>query len=189
MQLIKQGDEGAFTEIIDRYEQRLVNFFFHLGWDYHLGEDLAQEVFLRVYRFRKKYAETAAFKTFVFTIAKNLWIDHVRKVKGNPGKVSLDTPLISGDGESKLGDMIPDDAARLPSSGLDREDISHEIAEAVSTLNEQEKLIFMMVAKQGLKYREVAEILDMPEGTVKSKLYYIYRKLRDKLEALNPDEM
>jgi RNA polymerase sigma-70 factor (ECF subfamily) len=189
MLLIKQGDEGAFTEIIDRYEQRIINFFYHLGWDFHLSEDLTQEVFIRVFKYRKKYTETATFKTFIFTIAKNLWIDYIRKIKGGPGRISLETPLAAGETEGSLKDVIPDDGAHLPSYGMDRVDLSHAIAEAVATLSEQERLIFMMVTKQGLKYREVAEILDMPEGTVKSKLYYIYRKLRDKLEALNPDEM
>jgi len=189
MSLVKEGDEEAFIEIIRRYEKRLINFFYHLGWDYYMSEDLTQEVFLKVYRYRKSYAQTAAFKTFIYTIAKNLWIDHLRRAKHDPDRISLDTPVGSGLDRGLLRDVIQDEQAREPSSRTEQAEIADAIMKSVDTLDEQDQLIFMMIAKEKLKYKEVAEILDIPEGTVKSKLYYIYRKLRNRLKDYDPDEM
>lgn len=189
MILVQQGDEDAFIEIVSRYEKRLVNFFYHLGWDYQLSEDLTQEVFIRIYRYRKRYAETARFQTFLFRIAKNLWIDQVRRRQTHPGAVSLDQETAERDERGSLKDVLADGRSPQPSDGMEREEIGRAIRTAVEGLNEQERLIFMMAVKQQLKYREIAEVLDIPEGTVKSKVFYIYRKLRDRLEELNPDEL
>jgi len=189
MILVKEGDEEAFIEIIRRYEKKIINFFYHLGWDYYMSEDLTQEVFLKVYRFRKKYVETATFKTFIYTIAKNLWIDHLRRTRHDPDQLSLDTPLNSAQEAGMLKDVIRDEHVSEPSKSMEQLEISHAIVESVNALPEADRLIFMMIAKQGLKYKEVAEILDMPEGTVKSKLYYVYRKLRNRLKDFDPNEM
>lgn len=189
MILVKEGDEEAFIEIIARYEKKLINFFYYLAFNYHTSEDLTQEVFLKVYRYRKKYRETATFRTFIYTVAKNLWIDHLRRNKNCPAQMSLEKPLNPGQSTGMLKDVIRDERIREPSLTVDRMEIANAIMESVNSLPEQERLIFMMIAKQGLKYKEVAEILDIPEGTVKSKLYYIYRKLRNKLKDYNPDEM
>lgn len=189
MLLVKEGDEDAFVEIMDRYQKRLFNFFYHCGWDFHLSEDLTQEVFFKVYRYRKRYQEKAKFKTFIFKIARNLWLDHVRKKRVRPEPLSLDKDIAGKDGSSELRDIIEDKKSISPSKDMELQELSRAIKEAVETLGEQEKLILMLVSREHLKYREIAEILGIPEGTVKSKVYYTYRKLRDRLEGLNPDEL
>ncbi len=186
MLLVRDGDEEAFGELIGRYEKKLINFFYFLGWDYHLSEDLTQEVFIKVYRYRHKYRETAKFQTFLFRIARNLWIDHGRKMRTAPGTVSLEKEVSAGEDPGQLKEMIEDTKVRNPSDRMKNRDISAAIEDAVNELAEDDRLIFLMVAKQGLKYKEIAAVMDIPEGTVKSKVYYTYRKLRKKLEGLKP---
>jgi RNA polymerase sigma-70 factor, ECF subfamily len=189
MLLVRQGDEAAFVELIGRYQKKLLNFFYRLTWDFHASEDLTQEVFLRVYRFRSHYEETAKFQTFVFRIARNLWIDQVRKRRVRPDAVSLDLEVAGKDEPGVLGDMLADERAPRPSDTTDKSDIARAIRQAVAELDQPDQMLFSMVTRKEMKYRDIAEVLGIPEGTVKSKVFYMYRKLRERLEGLRPDEV
>jgi RNA polymerase sigma-70 factor, ECF subfamily len=189
MLLVREGDESAFVELIGRYQKKMLNFFHRLSWDFHASEDLTQEVFLRIYRYRNHYEETAQFQTFIYRIARNLWIDQVRKRRVRPDTVSLDQE-VGGRGEpAVLGDMLADEKAERPSDQADRGDIADGIRTAVAGLDEPDRVLFAMVTRREMKYRDIAEVLGIPEGTVKSKVFYLYRKLRERLEGMRPDEM
>jgi len=182
MVLVREGDEEAFIEIVERYKERLLNFFYHLSWDYHMSEDLAQEVFMRLYAARKRYRTKASFRAFIYSIARNLWIDFVRKRKPERVPVSLDTPVGRQGGEGTLRDMIPDERSEHPGSCMEREEMARIVKDAVDGLSREERLVVMLVMNEGLKYREVAEVLGIPEGSVKSRMSHAYRVLRAKLK-------
>ena len=189
MLLVRQGDEDAFIELVGRYQKKLLNFFYRLGWDYHLSEDLTQEVFLRVYRHRGHYEETAKFQTFIYRIARNLWIDQVRKRRVRPDAVSLEREVKGRDEPGTLSDLLADERAEPPADAPDRSEIGRAIRQAVAELDEPDRVLFAMVTRQEMKYRDIAEVLGIPEGTVKSKVFYMYRKLRERLGGMKPDEM
>ncbi|MFH1708661.1 MAG: sigma-70 family RNA polymerase sigma factor [Planctomycetota bacterium] len=189
MLLVRQGDEAAFVDLIGRYQKKMLNFFYRLSWDFHASEDLTQEVFLRIYRYRGHYEETAQFQTFIYRIARNLWIDQVRKRRVRPDTVSLDQEVGGRGDPAVLGDMLADERAEQPSDRADRVDIADGIRAAVAGLDEQDRMLFAMVTRREMKYRDIGEVLGIPEGTVKSKVFYLYRKLRERLEGMRPDEV
>src|SRR5258706_10259623 len=95
---IKTGELGAFTQLVDRHQRSLINFFYHLCWDRQSSEDCAQEVFLRVYSHRESYEPSAKFTTFLFRIARNLWIDRVRSAAVHGKPLSLESTGGGGEG-------------------------------------------------------------------------------------------
>ena len=116
----RDGDEDAFRQLIQRYQKPLVNFFYRHTWDRFAAEDYAQEVFARVIRARARYKPVAKFRTWLFRIAKNYWIDRCRERAAAPNMGSLDAPIRGDQGKPmSLTDTVamnsaadcPDDAS------------------------------------------------------------------------------
>ncbi len=178
---VKGGAEEAFSRLAARYSRPLVSFFFRLGRDRQVAEDCAQEVFLRVFRARKDYEPRAKFRTYLFRIARNLWIDYLRS-KRTEGKIlSLSHPLGDGDDEGTLQERIPVDAPR-PSAKVRHDDLRRQILEAIDFLPEEQKSVFLLCEVEGMKYADVAGILGIPVGTVKSRMHTAVAKIRSRLE-------
>ncbi len=176
---IKDGKLGAFTQLVDRHQRSLINFFFHLSWDRQSAEDCAQEVFLRLHAHLGTYEPQAKFTTFLYRIARNLWIDRVRSdaVHGRP--VSLESPLGFGE-ERRLGDRLPS-RGPSPVEILARRETEGALRRAIDQLPEEQKAVLLLSEIQGLKYQEIGEILDIPVGTVKSRMHTAMERLRDLL--------
>src|SRR5213595_624792 len=117
MAALKSGELQAFNALVERHQRSLINFFHHLCWDRQVAEDCAQEVFLRVYNHRASYQPQAKFTTFLYTIARNLWIDRMRSAAVHGKPVSLESP--AGD-EQVLRERVPSRAAE-PSEILAKE--------------------------------------------------------------------
>ncbi|MHC4778277.1 MAG: RNA polymerase sigma factor [Planctomycetota bacterium] len=177
----KGGDEGAFTELVSRYERSLISFYFRLGWDRQLAEDCAQEVFLRVFRAKKDYIPRAKFRTYLFRIARNLWIDHIR-AKRTKGKVlSLSQSSQIDEEGGALQERIEGDAPP-PSAKMRSADLREKIVEAIDFLPEEQKSVFILCEVDGMRYSDVAEVLGIPVGTVKSRMHTAVSKIRARLE-------
>jgi RNA polymerase sigma-70 factor (ECF subfamily) len=177
---VVKGNAEAFASLVGRFEKPLVSYFFRLGWDRHLAEDCAQEVFLRLYRSRADYEPKALLRTFLFRIARNLWIDHVRSKKSEGKVLSLSQPLGSdAEGDSLQANL--EGEAPKPSAQMRREDIRREIEEALSFLPEDQRSVFLLCEVDGMKYGDVAEILGIPVGTVKSRMHTAVERLRARL--------
>ena len=178
MVAFQEGDPEAFGTLHDRYHRQLLNYFYKMCYDASLAEDLKQETFLRLVRYKAKYRPEATFRTFLFTVARNLFIDSYRSKKSAPKAVSADI-RIGGDG-STIGDLLEghEEAAEKRVADVEAATI---VREALMDLPEAQRSVFLMVWDQGLKYREVAEILSVPVGTVKSRVNAALTRLRGKL--------
>jgi RNA polymerase sigma-70 factor (ECF subfamily) len=175
---VRDGDPDAFRLVVDRHQRPLINYFYRLTWDRQRSEDLAQEVFLRLYRARDSYRPQARFTTFLYRIARNLWIDRYRSRKSAPGETSLDAPTgRDGGRELVLRDRIAA-SVRDPGDEASGRELVEALREAVDRLPEDQRQVFVLGQYRGLPYAEISEILSIPEGTVKSRMHAAVRRLR-----------
>jgi len=176
---LRNGEFAAFSGLVERHQRSLINFFYHLSWDRQAAEDCAQEVFLRVYSHLDTYEPQAKFTTFLFRIAKNLWIDRVRSIAVHGRPASLDRRSQGGEGRS-LAERV---AARSesPVEILSREEQQEALQRALDQLPEEQKAVVILSEIQGLKYQDIGAILDVPVGTVKSRMHTAMEKLKELL--------
>jgi RNA polymerase sigma-70 factor (ECF subfamily) len=187
MERYRDGDEDAFRKLVERFQKPLINFFFRLTWDRYLAEDYAQEVFARLVRARASYHRSAKFTTYMFRIAKNYWIDRYRSKASAPHVASLEAGIGGQDGRPlTLRDTVEGTLAD-PEEMLDRKVIRRRVEEAVKRLPEEQRLVFVLSENQGLKYADIAEVMEIPVGTVKSRMHAAVRRLRDLLKDLDRD--
>jgi RNA polymerase sigma-70 factor (ECF subfamily) len=175
MVALRKGDQEAFTALHDRYARELVNYFNRQCYDRALAEDLKQETFLRIFLARDRYRPEATFRTFLYTVARNLWIDRYRSRKSAPPMISGD--LRVGEDGARIVDLLPADGRGVVNEIADHEAVEL-VRQARDRLPEAQREVFLLVQEQGLKYREVAEILDVPVGTVKSRMNAALTTLR-----------
>lgn len=178
IQRCRQGDPAALEELLARYRNRLMAFIYSVVRDHHLAEDIFQETFLRVYRQAGRFREGASFKTWLYAIAVNLCRDELRKSKRRP-EVSLETETSAEDGARprRMADLI---AGREPGP---RDEAGGREIEAIlqgelSGLSEEHRQVIILSRLEGLKYREIARVLGIPFGTVRSRLHYGLEQLR-----------
>ena len=175
------GDKESFTILVDRYKNRLINFVYRFVKDYDISEDIVQETFLRVYRKRREYKAIANFSTWIFTIAANLAKSELRRRK-RWRFFSINT-----DNEDEKN-------IELPSTGLepDRATISRmideNIQEALDSLQEKYKESLILRDVEGMSYLEIAEIVGVPVGTVKSRVNRARLKMQKKLKGHTPHD-
>lgn len=174
----QRGDRQSFEKLVLRHQMGLFNFFYRLTGQRELAEDLTQEVFFRVYSHAQNYVRRAKFTTYLYRVAKNAWIDHIRRVKRRGRMASLDREDHEG---RNLYDRLHAEAED-PDEALRREDQARLIEDALASLSEDQRLCFVLSEVQGMKYAEISETLDIPVGTVKSRMHVAVRRLRDFLE-------
>ncbi len=180
MERIKGDDQEAVIALVGRYQSELIGFFYHLCWDQLVAEELAQDVFVNVYRARARYVATARVRTFLYRIAHNLWVDHLRRQRRH---VSLDAEF--DDDGPRLGDRL---AAPENRDGVGRDrQIRDRVQQALDLLPAGQREVFVLANNLGLKYQEIAAVLAIPEGTVKSRMHNAVRALRDELTDLLED--
>ncbi|MBP9893525.1 MAG: sigma-70 family RNA polymerase sigma factor [Planctomycetes bacterium] len=184
MRRFQAGDADAFTQLYERHLRGLLNFFFRLCWDASMSEDFAQEVLLRVYKSGKHWEPNAKFTTFLYRIARNFWIDHCRLLSTQKEKVSLNAQP-TGDGETSLIDRLPDDI-KPPEDDLDRRELYGAIMKALEQLPEEQRMVFVLSEIEEMKYQEIAEVMDVPVGTIKSRMHTAVAKLQELLGDYKP---
>jgi len=181
MVAVQEGDADAFRALYDRYDRALTGFFYRMCYDHAAAEDLKQDTFLKIFRARARYRPEATFRTFLYTVARNLWIDRYRSRKAAPQTVSTDA-RVARDG-STVGELIPD-AGKGTLDRITTREAAAMVRQATGSLPEDQRLVFVLVQDQGLKYREAAEVLDIPVGTVKSRMNAAVTHLRGLLERV-----
>ncbi len=177
MMRVKNGSKSAFNILVKRYQKRLINFFYRNLWDRDLSEDLAQEVFIRLYRSAKNYVPHSKFTTFIYRIAKNLLIDYYRQKKSKPRPSSIFTPGSADDDNFKVLDTLPSDA-KAPDAQMQSLELGEAIKKAIDDLPEDQKQVFILGELEGFAYQEISDILQIPIGTVKSRMHAAFMKLR-----------
>ena len=174
----QQGDAEAFDALVGRYQHKLTNYFFGMCYDRGIAEDLAQETFLRVIRYRARYKPEATFRTFLYAVARNLFIDHYRSRKAAPKAVSADVRV--NDEGATIADLL-EGKEEAAVERLETSELAKKIREATLELPHSQREVFLLVNEQGLKYREVAAALGVPVGTVKSRVNAALTQLRGRL--------
>ena len=182
---VKSGDDSSFELLLRKYRTPVVNFLYRMVRDTGTAEDLAQEVFLRVYRARGQYLPTAKFTTWMFRIATNLALNSLRDGRHRHMEISIDQSAVgySGDGENEQPAMEiavrRDDVGLQP--GRDRTDL---IRRAVESLPDKQRAAVLLHKYQEMDYDQIARVLGCSESALKSLLFRAYETLRVELAPL-----
>jgi RNA polymerase sigma-70 factor (ECF subfamily) len=181
---VKAGDEDSFALLLHRYRSPLVNFLYRMVRDRAQAEDLAQDVFLRVYRARKDYVPSAKFTTWLFRIATNLALNSIRDTRYQKMEVSIDQPVRA---DAEDGDERPLDVADKQlniEQHLVEEERRKMIRQAIEKLPEKQRAAVLLHKYQELECNEIAKILECSESALKSLLFRAYETLRVELAPL-----
>jgi len=176
---VKAGDESAFDYLVNKYRRPMVSFMYRMAHNAAVAEDLAQEVFLRVYRSREGYEATAKFTTWLYRIATNLAVNHARDTRHErpENMVSLDEP------DQETGQTLDVADVKLTAEErLVRRERLAAIRQRVQELPERQRLAVMMHKYQQMDYRQIAEVLKLSESATKSLLFRAYETLRQQLK-------
>jgi RNA polymerase sigma-70 factor (ECF subfamily) len=169
MLAVQKGDQIAFRKIVEKYQNSLLNFFYYMNASRQESEDLVQETFLKVYLYREKYSPTAKLSTFLFRVARNTGIDYIRKKKAIP--MSFEGDLLES----------PDSNSHSASEN----DWQGALEKALHRLPEKLRTVVVMSYFEDLKQQEIADILEVPLGTVKSRMSFAMKQLKDLMESKN----
>lgn len=168
----RAGDSAAFDELVEEMGPRLKGYFLRQGAQSNAAEDLVQNVFVRILQNLPRYQPSGRLDAFCLRIARNLWIDDRRR----SGRVYFD-----GDEARDRPDPGPG-----PLQLADRDDRAAQLRQALSKLDPDTRELLELAVLQQLPYKEVGLMLEIPVGTVKSRVYYSLRRLRERIEALDP---
>jgi RNA polymerase sigma-70 factor (ECF subfamily) len=186
MERYQAGDENAFTLLVRRHQQPLVNFIARFINDRDGAEDLAQETFIRIFKASRRYKPgRAQFKTWMYHIATNLCKNELRN-RGRRDRYRVDNVVDSDGGDSEQIDLIesaPADAAFQPEVALERKELHDAIQTAIAELPEQYRVPLVLRDLQGLSYDEISEVLELRIGTTKSRINRARLMLKDKLQS------
>lgn len=174
----KGGDNSAFEKILDKYHIPIINFIYRLIGDKSESEDLAQEVFLRVYRSSQNYIPKAKFSTYIYKISKNLALNELRRRDSQ--KLSfLEEIAVVKEGEI-LPRQISNDKLSV-SKEIERKDLIEVVKKAIETLPEKQRIAVILRRYEGFSYEEIAKIMSCSISAVKSLLNRAKLTLKDKL--------
>jgi RNA polymerase sigma-70 factor, ECF subfamily len=175
MELVRGGDIPAFDELYRRYQGPIKRFLFELTWDQDTAEDYLQEVFVRLFRARERYQPTGKFSTYLFQIAKNYYLERRRNGLRRP-----EQNLVSIDGDPFRN--IRANERVEPETHLMEAYRQWRIRRAIGSLPDGQRMVFVMSHFEGMKYVEIADILGIPMGTVKSRMSIAVSKLKSFLK-------
>jgi len=180
MARVAEDDERAFTELVRRFQARVMNLVSRVLNDRECGDDIAQEVFVRVFVHRRNYRRGSKFSTWLFTIAANLAKNEIRRRVRRRNWFSLDA----------LQEVLKDSAIQLadPTEGresrMEREQLQEAMGRAIATVPEKYRLALVFRDIDGLSYEEIAQVLGIPGGTVRSRINRARGMLKRKLVPL-----
>lgn len=171
---VKNGDLDKLGLLFERYHRSIYRYFFRMCRDEQVSEDLVQSVFERILKYRKSYSGEGKFSTWLFSIARNQFIDHHNRNKKNGISVSLE--------ESRMETSEPDNDL------IKQKGIKKGILEmALNELGADKKEVIILSRYEGLKYKEIAELQGTTEGAIKVKVYRAMKELRDLAESLEKE--
>jgi RNA polymerase sigma-70 factor, ECF subfamily len=176
---VREGDDSGFEYLIQKYHRPMIHFMFRMVHNQAVAEELAQEVFLRVYRSRQSYRAEAKFTTWLYRIATNLGVNHARDTKYERAaqNVYLDQP----DPETGTTPDVADLTASVEQE-LVKDERMRAIRQHVLALPERQRTAVLMHKYQGLDYKQIGEVLKLSESATKSLLFRAYQTLRERLK-------
>jgi len=168
---VRDGDAAAFEQLVRRYQVRLVRLLVHLAPSPDQAEDLAQEVFMRVFRARERYEPGAKFSTWLFTIAGNVAHNAHRSRSRRKEVPEADAPRPGGEKSSgAIESMATEASGLMPARMLDRRERSAMVREAIGQLGDRQRMALLLNRFEGMNYAEIAETMGMSTKAVKSLL-------------------
>ncbi len=173
---VREDDAAAFADLVELYQHRLVTVLHHLVGSMEEAEDLAQEVFLRVYRNRKKYRPRAKFSTWLYTIANHLALNALRTRQRRP-VVPLDV-RDSGPLGPRPAERMVRDRGHAPTERMQQQELARVIQQALEGLNERQRLAVVLNKFEDMNYVEIAEVMGLTTKAVKSLLSRARENLR-----------
>jgi RNA polymerase sigma-70 factor, ECF subfamily len=176
---VKRGDRAAFTDLVEKYKQPLFNFICRTLRDEAESEDLAQNVFLQVYKSRQRYERKAKFSTWLFTIARNLCLNEIRRRSRHPAE-SIEE--IHSENEDQPQRQYEDKKVFLPDQNVLHGEVAQKIEAALAELPENQRTAILLCRQDELSYEEIAEILDCSLSATKSLIHRGRETLKEKLK-------
>ncbi len=176
---VASGDEAGFNYLVKKYHRAMIHFLFRMVRNQAIAEELAQEVFLRVYRSRESYRAEAKFTTWLYRIATNLAVNHARDTRHE--RMAQTLYLDAPDEESGTTPDVADDDPSVEQRMM-RDERMAAIRTHVMALPERQRMAVLMHKYQGMDYRQIGEVLKLSESATKSLLFRAYQTLRDKLK-------
>jgi RNA polymerase sigma-70 factor (ECF subfamily) len=176
---VLDNDLAAFEQLVSRYQNKIMAYVARMLNDHEEAEDVTQEVFIKAYRSLDSFRGASSFSTWLYRIATNLCIDRVRKRKRSPQQAySLDEPF---DKDEESGGRDVPDVTNEPSLGVEREELRQQVRLTVAQMPEKLRSVLVMCDIQGMAYEQIAQVLDCPIGTVKSRLFHARADLARRL--------
>jgi RNA polymerase sigma-70 factor (ECF subfamily) len=176
---VRDGDMTGYEYLLTKYRKPMINFMYRMVRNQAIAEELAQEVFLRIYRSRATYRAEARFTTWLYRIATNLGVNYSRDAKHElaASNVYLDAPDPETGTRPDLADLTPN-----IEQDILRDERLQAIREQVQALPERQRIAVIMHKYQGLDYREIGKVLKLSESATKSLLFRAYQSLRERLQ-------
>jgi RNA polymerase sigma-70 factor (ECF subfamily) len=176
---VKQGDDTAFTTLVEKYKQPVLNLAYRTLRDATEAEDLAQNVFVQVYKSAGRYQPAAKFSTWLFTIARNLCLNEIRRRSRHPAE-SLDQTR-DGTDDQPLH-QIEDRRETSPPDQMLRGELERKVDEALAALPENQRTALLLCRQEELSYDEIAKVLDCSLSATKSLIHRARETLKQKLK-------
>lgn len=176
---VKDGDDASFNYLIEKYRRPIISFMYRMVHNSAIAEELAQEVFLRVYRSRASYSADAKFTTWLYRIATNLAVNHARDTKHE--RPEFKQSIDETDDDTGLSIDVADSHLNIEQQIMRRERLK-AIRAQVESLPERQKMAVLMHKYQEMDYKQIAEVLKLSESATKSLLFRAYESLREKLK-------
>ncbi len=177
---VKKGEIDAFNQILERYQRPIINFVYRFVGRREEAEEIAQEVFLRIYLARGRYRPKAKFSTYIYRIAKNLSLNALRKKR--PQIVSLDKPISGEDREIER--EFPNSHQISPAEALERKEIRARVKKALDSLPNPQKTAIILNRYNDLSYEKIGKIMKLSTSAVKSLLHRAKENLKERLAKL-----
>ncbi|MBX7073873.1 MAG: sigma-70 family RNA polymerase sigma factor [Pirellulales bacterium] len=181
MLAVREGDAAAFEQLMQRYQNRVLTVLQHLVGSPQEAEDLAQEVFLRVFRARKNYAAGAKFSTWLFTIVNNVAFN-ARRGRSRRKEVQVRDEVSSSGSVRGMADLAQAASGMMPTRVIDKEEMRDVVRAALDVLNERQRMAVLLNKFEGLGYADIAEAMQMSPQAIKSLLSRARVALRDVIE-------
>ena len=179
MLLVKQGDTGAFAQLVDKYKKPIMNLAFRMLRDLTEAEDLAQIVFIQIYKSAARYEVSSKFSTWLFTIARNLCLNEIRRRSRHPAE-SMDAP--HPEQEDQPRHQLEDKRTFSPPDTLLQGELEQKLEEALAGLPDNQRMAILLCRQDELSYEEIAAVLGCSLSATKSLIHRGRETLKQKLK-------
>ena len=180
---LSEREQNRFNELMEVTYRKVYNMAYRLAGNRADAEDLTQEAFFRAYRSFSEFEGDRPFENWIFRIVTRLFLDMLRTRRRRVKAVSYDTPLTNSSGDENLYFEMPDSGSN-PEQKVLENSFSEELQKALNALSPEQRLLVTLADVEGVAYKEIAEILGKPVGTIRSRLHRTHKAIRARLEQI-----